>query len=104
MKKVKSGNNSVRNLKVIAENNTSKDGFNIFLEFSGQREYLMTHRHNGLLYNYLKDGVEVADVRRLTPGKIGKDVTGKYGAGQLYEKVHYLVSVIDSYLIERAAC
>ena len=104
MKKDKSRNTNVRNLRIIAENNAGKDGFNIILEFSGQREYLMTHRHNGLLYNYLKDGVDVADVRRLTPGKIGKDVTGKYGAGQLYEKVHYLVAVIDSYMLERAAC
>ena len=105
MKKSGSKNTqSVRNLRIFAENNEGKDGFHIILEFSGQREYLMSHRHNGLLYNYLKDGVDMADVRRLTPGKIGKDVAGKDGAGRLYEKVHHLVAVIDSYMIEREAC
>lgn len=104
MKKNKSKKNSVRNTRIIAENNEGKDGFHIFLEFSGRREYLMTHRHNGLLYNYLKDGVDLDDLRRLTPGKIGRDVTGKYGAGQLYEKVRHLIAIIDAYINEREAC
>ena len=37
------------NIKVVAENAGQEHGFNIFIDFSGQREYLMYHRHNGLL-------------------------------------------------------
>ena len=93
-----------RNTRVIAENNGTKDGFNIFLDFSGQREYLMYHRHNGLLYGLLKDGAVVADVRRWTPSQMGANRIGRNGAAQLYDVVTHLVSVIDDYMMEREAC
>ena len=93
-----------RNIRVLAENNGNKEGFNIYLDFSGQREYLMYHRHNGLLYGLLKDGVVVDDVRRLTPSRLGCFRTGRTGSSQIYNVVCHLVSVIDDYMLEREAC
>ena len=59
-----------RNIKVVAVNLDKYDGFNIYLDFSGQREFLVFHRHNGILYNLLKDGVIVDDFKRLNISKI----------------------------------
>lgn len=93
----------IRNIRVLAENNDRKSGFSIYLDFSGRREYLMHHRHNGLLYTLLKDGVAVADVRRMTPAQMKcHRVRGK-GFSKFYNSVKHLVSVIDDYMIERAA-
>lgn len=96
-------NKESRNIRIIAENAKLKDGFNIYLDFSGQKEYLIYHRNNGRLYNLLKDGVAVADMKRWSPAKIGSYRTKKTGAAQIYDTVHHLISVIDSYMIEREA-
>ena len=95
---------SNRNLKVIAINNGNKDGFNIYLDFSGQREFLMYHRHNGRLYAVLKDGAVVADIRRRKPLRVSCRHDRRNGSADLYEKLNYLVSVIDSYILNREAC
>ena len=93
-----------RNIRVFAENNGNKNGFNIYLDFSGRREYLMHHRHNGLLYGLLKDGAVVADVRRWTPAQMGAGRIGRTGAAQLYDVVSHLLTVIDDYMMDREAC
>lgn len=95
---------SNRNLKVIAINNGNKDGFNIYLDFSGQREYLMHHRNNSRLYAMLKDGVVIADIRRRKPSCVNRRCDRRYSSADLYEKLNYLVSVIDSYIFTREAC
>ena len=53
-----------RNVRIKAENNGNKNGFNIYIVFSGHKEFLMHHRHNGLLYGILKDGISISDLRR----------------------------------------
>ena len=59
--------NGARNVRIIAVNAAGKHGFDIFLDFSGQREYLMSHRHNGPLYSMLCDGAPLDEVRRWRP-------------------------------------
>ena len=61
---------TTRNVRLYAENAEYKHGFNIYLDFSGQREFLMFQRHNGLAYSLLKDGVRVDDLRRIDPYRI----------------------------------
>ena len=87
------------NVKVIAINNGNKEGFNIFLDFSGQREFLMHHRHNGLLYNLLKDGMRTDALRRWEPVCHGRNkrVRGK----RLESMVMHLLAVVDDYIEER---
>ena len=75
---------------VIAENNQKRGGFDIYLYFSGQREYLMWHRHNGLLYGLLKDGIKVSDIQRTAK-------TQRTYSGML----RYLLTVINEYIAER---
>lgn len=100
MKKSKIAN---RNVMIIAQNNGEKAGFNIYLDFSGQREYLMSHRHNGLLYGLLKDGASLEEMRRLKPARIRGRYARKAKIAKLYGQVAYLVSVIDEYMLEREA-
>lgn len=75
-----------RGVMVVAENNGSARGFNIYLDFSGQREFLMWHRHNGFLFNLLRHGRRVSDLRRLS--------------GRERREMRYLMVVIDEYLQE----
>ena len=78
---------------VIAVNNDKHGGFDIYMDFSGQREYLMWHRHNGLLYGMLKDGIRVSEIQRIA--QIKRD----------YRTVlRYLLTVIDEYMAERECC
>ena len=70
-----------RNIRVCAVNNGNRDGFNIYLDFSGQREYLIYHRHNGF----------------------GCFHVGRTGSSGLYEVTKHLVSVINDYMLEREA-
>lgn len=97
-----------RNIRVIAENNEGNLGFNIYLDFSGQREFLMFHRHNGLLFSLLKDGVCVADLTRWTPWK-GNGGYMYIAKGhqrhvkKLVNMVSHLLDVIEAYMEERMA-
>ena len=79
--------NPERNIKVYAVNNYKVDNkFDIYLEFSGQREWLMMHRHSGILFGILKNGARLDDLRRIR----GRD----------QKHVKYLLRVIDEYLEE----
>ena len=83
------------------------DGFHIYLDFSGQREYLMTHRRNGLLYGLLKDGAVLADMKRWRNGDIASRIgrsPRSPGSGKLTNMVDHLLVVIDDYMLEREAC
>ena len=77
-------------IKVFAVNNYKVESrFDIYLEFSGRREWLMMHRHSGILYNLLRNGVTLGELRRFK----GRD----------QNRVQYLIRVIDEYLEDRAA-
>lgn len=96
-----------RNVRISAENNGKADGFNIFLDFSGRREYLMYHRHNGLLYDILKDGVAVDDIKRWKPYKLygrSKIYSGGVRADKVCSMVKHLITVVDEFIEEREAC
>ena len=76
-------------VRVIAVNNAKvKSKFDIYLDFSGQREWLMMHRHNGILFNMLRNGVSLGNLRRMK--------------GNDQSQVRYLVRVIDEYLEDLA--
>ena len=100
--------NCNRNILVYAVNNGSKEGFNIYLAFSGQREYLVTHRHNGLLYGMLKDGIRLEDMRReareMRPAAAGWRRAGAAKATKLRNSMRYLLEAIDEYVADREQC
>lgn len=79
--------NPDRGIRVFAVNNDKVHcKFDIYLEFSGQREWLMICRHNGILYNVLKNGISLGELRRVK----GRD----------RERVQHLIKVIDEYIKE----
>ena len=97
-----------RNILVFAENNGNQHGFNIYLVFSGQREYLFTHRHNGAMYIMLKDGIPLGDLHRgvremNVPALCGRR-NGIIVTKQLRNSMRYLVTVIDEYIEDREQC
>ena len=101
---MKNTNDSVR---VRAENRDNVHGFDVWLEFSGRREYLLFHRHNGLLYEVLKDGVTVGALRRqrtlLPPCGLGRRQERRRST-RLQDMVDHLLLVIDDYMKDREAC
>ena len=83
--------NPDRGIRVIALNNENVHSkFDIYLDFSGHREWLMICRHNGILFSLLKNGVSLGDLRRVK----GRD----------RERIQRIVKVADEYIkIERSA-
>lgn len=62
--------NPDRGVRVIAINNEKVHSkFDIYLDFSGRREWLMMCRHNGILFSILKDGIALSDLRRKIKGR-----------------------------------
>lgn len=95
------------NIRIIAENSFNNHGFNVYIDFSGQREYLMFHRHNGMLYNILKDGICLSELRRWKPNTCICKYTRRSnvsGYTQLHGIIKHLILVIDDYLLEVEAC
>lgn len=90
-----------RNVRIKAENNGKKNGFNIYIVFSGHKEFLMHHRHNGLLYVMLKDGISISDLRRWKPSQISVSKTGRYGGSKMFGSVRHILNVADEYLADR---
>jgi hypothetical protein len=90
-----------RNIRVKAENNGKKEGFNIYIIFSGQKEFLMHHRHNGLLYTMLKDGISLSDLRRWKPSQVSLSRTCTRRGSIIFGSVRHILSVADEYLAER---
>lgn len=86
---------TLKNVRVFAKNREGKSGFNIYLDFSGQREFLVAHRHSGLLYNLLKDGMRTDDLRRWTPRR------RTASCHRLEGMVSHLLAVVDDYAMER---
>lgn len=93
-----------RNIRVYAVNNDRKKGFHIYLDFSGQREYLIYHRHNGHLYRLLKDGVTVEEMKRWRPSSFGCARYAHPSSNRICKVVKHLMNVIDDYMLEREAC
>lgn len=93
-------------IRVVAVNNGRESGFNIYLDYSGRREYLTCHRHNELLYGLLKDGIGLDEMRRWKPQSHGRYTGLRYRvrrSNQLHNSVNHLLHVIDSYMLENAA-
>lgn len=95
-----------RLIKVIAKNNENTHGFDICLIYHGRQEYLLSHRHNGLLFNLLKDGIHLDELRLWRPTEVyrGRDRRSrKNRSAQMESMVRHLVSVVDDYVDELKA-
>lgn len=79
--------NPDRGIRVFATNNERvPNKFDIYIEYAGRREWLMMHRHSGILFPMLKNGITLAELRKIS--------------GLNKDRVKYLIRVIDEYLAE----
>lgn len=95
-----------RNIRVLVENSATLDGLNIYLDFSGQREYLIFHRRNGFLYHLLKDGMPLQELRRWKVSTMTRSTDRRRRPRRsvvMDNAIKHLLAVIDSYLLERSA-
>ena len=109
-------NNDVtnRNVKLIADGSRSDDWFDLYIELPGRKEYLMRHRRNGMLFDFLKDGKCVADIqkdsqkkcakmtaygRRYRHGRQGREIrSNKNTASKFENTIDHLVKVASDYI------
>ena len=94
----------IPNINVHAVNDGSNPGFNIFLDFSGQKEFLMHHRHNGLLYRLLKDGVRLQELRRLEQRRSFVRRHKRRQNRRLENLLQYLLKEADSCISKKLTC
>ena len=101
-----------KNIRIIAINSTdafgnSVPGFDIYLDFSGKREKIVHHKHNGLLYAVLKDGMRLDQFRRMRPDQLRTYCGGtnskqsRSRLDKLSKMIKNLLSVVDTYLVKR---
>lgn len=99
--------NMKESVRILAENRGSVHGFDVWLDFSGRREYLVFHRHNGLLYEALKDGVSLAELRRKRPLSSPCGLSRRQKRRRitwLQDPVDHLLLVAEDYIKGREAC
>lgn len=96
-----------RNAKVVFEKNGDKEGFNVYLDLSGQREFITVHKRYGMLYTVLKDGIFLSEMQRKKPIKIFHDHYGKNkrrATASFDNMMNHLSLVVNDYLAYRESC
>ena len=93
--------NTNPNTHILADTHHIDGGFDIYLEFSGKREYLIMHRYNPFLYAALKNGVSLEQWRREKAWKPNSGVRNGRMVRQLENAAKHLNAVIDDYLEHR---
>lgn len=105
-----------QSVKLIADGSIGQGGFDIYIDFRGSREYLMTHRQNARLYSLLKSGVKINDLER-SISKAVADISlagRRYLKGDIHPRIKYrknqarklentirhLVNVANEYIYE----
>lgn len=61
--------NDIKNVRIFATSRYRRDGINLYIDFSGQREYMMHYRYNKALYRCLSKGVSLDELRELGRGR-----------------------------------
>lgn len=96
--------NEYRNVKIIAVTVEHQDGFEIYIDFSGQRELLCHHRHNPAMFHLLKNGITLRMLRKESPHKLNMRYgLAKYGNSAMRNEKHltYLCKVVRTFLTDR---
>lgn len=86
------------NNRILAENTENSLGFDIWLDLSGERHYLMHHRHNAMVYVLLKDGVSLGELARWKPenAAIVKQYLGGVSICQIDKMTNSLANVLKN--------
>ena len=107
---------AMHDVKVYAKHVEKRDGFDVYLDFSGQEEYLMHHRRNHDLWALLADRPYLSDLqRKISNRKVFYKVDSDFHNGENYGRkgnrrnrnqkldkmLSHLFMVIDDYLDEK---
>ena len=106
----------MRKIRILATANHT-DRFDIYLDVSGERHYLMSHRWNSPLYQLLKEGVSVDQLERAAQKKVVDVSYGRFYkkrcrpgrkrrkniSRKLENSVRHLHSAVEEYLLYEAA-
>lgn len=86
------------NNRIFAENSGNSSGFDIWLELSGERHYLMHHRHNAMMYVLLKDGISLGELARWKPqnAAIVKQYFGSVSTRQIDKMTNSAANVLKT--------
>ncbi len=96
-----------KSLRLFAENRDHKSGFDIYLGYpGGEREYVRSNRHNGLLYGVMKDGVKVEDLNRWLTGDaklacVGDRKSRSKSAAHVEGSIRQLLKTVNEMMTEK---
>ena len=104
MKKLKNTKNmrNTRNVRLEAVNNESRPGMKIYLDFSGQKVFLMLYRHSAMVYRLLAGGKGIDELKRFKARKSFKGQTRSRYYKKQFDSLNHILKVADSYLKEAA--
>ena len=106
-----------KNITLVASESNDKGWFNVYIDFSGHKEYLMPHRNNTRIYKMLCSGISIEALQRVAK-KEAADMTisqyryvGEKGklklkriknrSRKLENSIDHLLLVAKEYLEER---
>ena len=96
-----------KSLRLFAENRDHRPGFDIYLGYpGGEREYVRTNRHNGLLYGIMKGGVKVEDLSRWLTGDaklacVGDRKSRSKSAAHVEGSIRQLLKMLNELVAEK---
>ncbi len=95
------------NVRLKALTSDSNEGFDVYVDYSGNREYLMHHRHNEILFSKLKDGIAINELERCKQrlvadacisGRMSRLKTRKNYSQKIENSINHLINVANEYL------
>lgn len=84
--------NNYRNVKVLAKKSDKLKGFDVYIDFSGKREYLIYHRPNQELYQVLKNGISLEALHR------SSKILKQHNSDRPFNAMLHLIKVVDDYI------
>ena len=95
------------NVSLTAKRNEKFSGFDIYINYLGNSEYLMHHRHNEILFSKLKDGIAINELERCKQrlvtdvcisGRMSRLKTRKNYSQKIENSINHLINVANEYL------
>lgn len=84
------------NIRLVAVKSNHHEGFDFFLDFSGQREFLMSYAYNGLIFKEFRDGRTLSELYRWHPKQMS------YLAGKkMASSMTYIKRRVEEFIAER---
>ena len=88
-----------KNIRVVATRTGDQSTANIYLDLSGQRQFVTTLRMSAPLCGMLGGGMRMEDLKRWNGRSYQKNCPGRYvRKGKLKHAVAHVIRIIDDYI------